>query len=331
MKKVALSSLILFAIIFNITTISVAQEKLAQTGLQFLSVVSDAKASAIANATTTIEMQSSSLFFNPGTMGFDTSFVDASFSLNKWIADISHQNYSVSVNPGDGQWGVFGLSLQLVDYGEILGTIVADNEKGYEDIGDISTSSFALGLGYAKMLSDRFSVGGQVKWVRQSLGESIIPATDSTTQTVENEVSLFAFDFGTLFKTGYKSLAFGMSVRNFSAKTKYAQAGLNLPLMFSLGVSMNVLDYTNVDKDKHTLMLSIDAHDSRSHVAQMAFGLDYRFLNVFSIRGGYLTGGDENDFSFGVGVSYVGFTFDYSVTPYGVFGNINRISARFSM
>jgi hypothetical protein len=331
MKKVALSTLILFVIIFNITTISVAQEKLAQTGLQFLSVVSDAKTSGMANSITSIEMQSSALFFNPATMGFDTSYVNASFSLNKWIADISHQNYSVSINPGDGQWGIFGLSLQLVDYGDILGTVVADNELGYEDIGNISTSSFALGFGYAKMLSDRFSIGGQVKWVRQSLGESIIPATDSTTQTAENEVSLLAFDFGTLFKTGFKSLAFGMSVRNFSAKAKYAQAGLHLPLTFSLGVSMDVLDFTDINKDNHSLMVSIDAHDARSHAAQMAFGLNYSFLNRFSVRSGYITNGDENDFSFGIGVSVVGFTFDYSLTPFGVFGNIQRISARFSI
>ncbi|HDQ45616.1 MAG TPA: hypothetical protein ENN17_09015, partial [bacterium] len=40
-------------------------KKLAQTGFQFLSVVSDARGSAMAEALTSLETGSSALFFNP--------------------------------------------------------------------------------------------------------------------------------------------------------------------------------------------------------------------------------------------------------------------------
>ncbi|MCB0731044.1 MAG: PorV/PorQ family protein [Ignavibacteriae bacterium] len=330
MRKITIHLILGVIVVFNISGKLFAQEKLAQTGMQFLSVISDARAAALAGAVTSLETNSSALFFNPATMGFNTNLFDASFSMNKWIADINHQNISLSVSPAEGEYGVFALSLQLVDYGEILGTVVANTDLGYTDIGKLSASSYAAGFGYSKRLSDKFSVGGQVKYVSQDLADATIPATDSTTKSVENKASGLAFDFGTLFKTGYKSLQFGMSVRNFSQEFKYAQEGFELPLTFSLGISMNVFDFTSLKKEEHSLLVSINALDARSHSAQIAVGGEYTFLNKFMLRAGYLTNSDENDVSFGVGASIFGFVFDYSYTPYGVFGNIQRLSARFS-
>ena len=84
-----------------------AQEKIAQTGFQFLSVVSDARGAALASSMVTLEARSNALFFNPATMGFNRNVVDISFSLNEWIADIKHNNISFSYTPNDGAYGVF--------------------------------------------------------------------------------------------------------------------------------------------------------------------------------------------------------------------------------
>jgi len=133
--KLKFYTLCLILIVF--TTNNIAQEKLAQTGMQFLSVISDGRAAALGGSVNSRELQSSALFFNPATMGFDTSFVNASFSRNEWIADITNNNFSLSVNPADGDFGIFGASLQLIDYGKIEGTIVSSNEQGYIDMGDL--------------------------------------------------------------------------------------------------------------------------------------------------------------------------------------------------
>lgn len=309
-----------------------AQEKLAQTGFQFLSVISDARAAALAGSVTSLETQSSSLFFNPATMSLDTNFINISFSLNNWIADIKHQNFSLSISPADGLYGVFGVSLQTVDYGEILGTVVSNTEKGYEDLGLINASALALGIGYSKRISDKFSVGGQIKWVKQSLGESTIGTDPLNTEKVTNKLSTLSFDFGTLYKTGFKSLAFGMSVRNFSTEVKYASEGFQLPLKFSMGISMDMLDLVSFDdRSYHSLILSIDAINASSHKGQVSFGVDYKFLNIFSLRGGYITNNHENKFAVGLGISFIGFTFDYALTPYGVLGNINRFTFRYNL
>jgi len=200
-------------------------QKIAQTGLQFLSVVSDAKAVAMAEAVTSINMGSSSLFFNPAAMAEMETFIDISGSSNKWIADISHYTFSLAINPDNGQYGVFGFTLQSVDYGDFIGTVKTSDFKGYDDTEIFSLSALAVGFGYARRLSDKFSVGGQVRYVHQDLGESIVPreptAEDtSSTKTTTNEKSPLVFDFGTRFKTGTHSLVCAMSVRNFSTEIK---------------------------------------------------------------------------------------------------------------
>jgi hypothetical protein len=315
-----------------------AQEnkKLAQTSFQFLSVISDARAAAMAEAMTSLQIGSSALFFNPAGMANMTNFVDLTASTNQWIADITHNTFSLALSPARGKYGVFGFSLQSVDYGDFYGTRVdKTTDLGYVDTDIFELTSLAVGVGYAKQLTDRFSVGGQVRWVRQDLGESVIPEIstelDTSAVTVSNDLSPLAFDFGTQFWTGFKSLVFGMSVRNFSKEIKYVEEGFQLPLVFNLGISMNLMDFMEATPLNQSLYFSIDASHFRSHPEQIKFGFDYQVLNALSLRSGYITNNDESGFSFGIGVSYFGLTFDYSYTPYGVFDKVQRMTARFTM
>jgi len=311
------------------------KQKLAQSGFQFLSVVSDAHAAAMAEAMTSLKFGSSSLFFNPAGMSDMNSFIDITASSNKWIADINHYTFSLAINPFNGNYGVIGFSIQSVDYGEFYGTRVNKaSPLGYDDIGIFKLSAIALGIGYAKQLSDKFSVGGQIHWVHQDLGESIIPVfntgVDTTQRKVSNKLSPLVFDFGTQYKTGFKSLVFGMSVRNFSSEVKYAKEGFQAPLVFSLGISMNLLDFIDELPYNQSLYLSIDACHHRDHPEQVKIGIDYKIFNMFSLRGGYMSNNFESGFTFGFGVSKYGFTFDYAYTPFGVFDKVQRFTARFS-
>jgi len=315
-----------------------AQEnkKLAQTSFQFLSVISDARAAAMAEAMTSLQIGSSALFFNPAGMANMTNFIDLTASTNQWIADITHNTFSLALSPARGKYGVFGVSLQSVDYGDFYGTRVdKTTDLGYVDTDIFELTSLAVGVGYAKQLTDRFSVGGQVRWVRQDLGASVIPEIstelDTSAVTVSNELSPLAFDFGTQFWTGFKSLVFGMSVRNFSKEIKYVEEGFQLPLVFNLGISMNLMDFMEDTPLNQSLYFSIDASHFRSHPEQIKFGFDYRVLNALSLRSGYVSNNDESGFSFGIGVSYFGLTFDYSYTPFGVFDKVQRMTARFSL
>ncbi len=316
-----------------------AQQKLAQTGFQFLSVVSDARAAAMADAMTSIQLGSSSLFFNPAGMTGLNGVVDLSGSTNKWIADITHNTFSIEINPANGRFGVIGFSIQYVNYGDFYETVFDESSpQGYRDLGISKLTAMAAGVGYAKQLTEQFSIGGQVKWVHQDLGTSTIPVVvgnDTTPTSVSNKLSPLSFDFGTQFKTGIKSLVFGMSVRNFSQQVKYAAEGFQAPLTFSLGISMNLLDLASELPFKQSLLMSIDASHYSDRPEEVKVGLDYRMLDMLALRIGYSSTNHLNDegsgLSYGIGLSKFGFSVDYAYMPFGDFGNVQRFTVRFSM
>jgi hypothetical protein len=336
----------IIAVVFILSVaFSAKYEKLAQSGCQFLSVVSDARAAAMGEAMTSLQLGSSALFFNPAGMSELSGILDVTASNNRWIADIIHNTLSLALSPFEGKYGVVGLSVQSVDYGTFYGTRVDESSpSGFIDMGEFKLNALALGVGYAKRLTERFSIGGQVRWVRQDLGESIIPTyttvidtagisvPDTLEKRVDNELTPLAFDFGTQYKLGFKSLVFGMSIRNFSKEIKYVEEGFQLPLVFNLGISMNLMDFVEESISKEqSLYISIDASHYRSHPEQIKIGLDYRIRNTLSLRGGYISNNDESGFSFGAGVSYVKATFDFSYTPFGIFGSVQRMTVRFSL
>jgi hypothetical protein len=228
-----------------------------------------------------------------------------------------------------------------VDYGEFFGTRVNRTVPlGYDDTGTFKLSSLALGVGYAKQLTDRFGVGAHVRWVRQDLGASTIAVNirnDSAgrriadTSLVTNKVSPLVFDFGTQFKTGFKSLVFGMSVRNFSQEVKYAEESFQAPLVFTLGISMDLMDLIGTDPLDQSLILSIDASHYNDHPEQLKIGVEYRIMQILFLRGGYANDNGGNGLSFGLGVSQFGFAVDYAYTPFGVFDKVQRMTARISM
>ncbi len=313
------------------------QEKLAQTGFNFLSISSDARAGAMGDAMNSISGYSGALSHNPATMADIPNLLNINASVNSFIADIKYLSVNAIISPWSGNYGVLGLSFQSVDYGDVLGTMVWTNSNGYIDTGVLDPSALAIGIGYAKMISDRFSVGAQVKFAYQSLGTSVIPSGNSTT-TKRNLANTVAFDFGTNFKTGIKSLAFGMSVRNFSREITYEQEEFDLPLLFTIGISANVLDFFEIPSSQQSLLISCDATHPRSHPEQLKIGAEYQFMKLIALRGGYITGEDEDGITFGLGVTSSGlgissanFAVDYAYTPYGVFNHVQRITVSFSM
>ncbi len=331
MKKIIL--LLVVSLMISSFNQSNAQErkKLAQTGMKFLSVSLDPRASALSDAMTTVQNNSASMLYNPSAMAEMNRLVDYSFGTTRWIADINYIYGTAALNLFDGQYGVLGLSLVAVDYGEFNGTIVANNDDGYIDVGTYKPTAIALGIGYAKSLSQKFSVGGNIRFVRQSMGTSVV-TLDANGYAVsrEHKAEVLSFDFGMLYHTGFKSLDFGMSIRNFSKEIKYIDESFQLPLTFKIGLSMNLIDLTEFDRGMHSLLLSVDASHPRDYPEQVSFGMEYTFLNTFSIRGGYTFPTDEQEFSAGVGfkqeLADVNFAIDYSYTPFGIFDNVHRVS-----
>lgn len=329
MRRLNQISIIALMLIGLLTSATYSQQKLGQTGFNFLDIGSDARASAMAGAVNSLSGYSDALFHNPASMASLSTFLNANFSINKWIADINHISASVVLAPSNGDYGVFGLSVQSVDYGEIHGTVFTKaNDNSYYDTGLLKPTALAVGFGYAKMLNDKFSVGAQIKYAYQKLGENV--SYDDGSKKA-NETDAIAFDFGTIYRTGIESIAFGMSVRNYSNEIKFENESFQLPLIFILGISADLFDFIDIGGPSQSLLLSVDATHHRSHPEQIRIGLEYSFLEILSLRGGYVSANSEDDFSFGLGLSYLGVFVDYAYTPFGVFNNVQRFTARVSL
>lgn len=338
MIRKSLLTIVIFGCVLVFQSGFASEPKLAQTGFQFLSVPADARSAAMGEAFTAMHNYSSSIFHNPAFAAQMNTFFDGSLHLNKWIADIDHTSGSLSINPWQGRFGVFTVSLLMVDYGEFLATAVDQTvEIGYRDIGTFSPSAYSFGLGYSKFLSDRFAFGVHAKYVSQDLGSSLVddPSSPTLARTKNYSLGAMAFDFGTIYKTGLRSLVFGMSVRNFSEEIKYETEGFQLPLNFRIGLAMDLIDVIPMDDEMHKLMLSVDATHPRAAPEQLKVGAEYTLMKTVSFRFGYTGNVDERSISAGVGIQTQlgeqGLALDYAYTPFGVFDNVQRFSFRISL
>lgn len=307
-----------------------SREKRAQTTMKFLQVPTDPRAAALGNATTAVRGASAALFANPAGMAYQERFLDARAGQTQWIADIDYNTASLSVRPGGGRWGVIGFTLVSVDYGDLQRTIVDNSERGYAELGTFSPSAMSVGVGYARALTDRFAVGGQVKYVRLDLGESAMNVADGGGYVYQgNDENTLAYDFGMFYQTGFRSLVFAVTARNFAPEVTFAEEGAELPLSLKIGLAMDMIDLTSASPDMHQLVLSVDAVNPRDYYEQVQVGGEYVFMNTLSLRAGYGYPTDEKQVSLGAGLQaeVAGFfvAADYAYTDFGIFNSFNRV------
>jgi hypothetical protein len=324
MKK--LIGFLLILILIGITPVkSFAIKKLGQTGLKFLDVCVGARPAAMGEAYTVVSDDVNAIFHNPaGIAQMEAEKIDITVSRTEWFADISYNAIGIAIN--GGIWGNFGLSLiPAPDYGDIFGTVVSDNEQGYEETGLVDVSAFAMGLAYGRKLTDKFMIGGQVKYAYQHLGSN--PMLDRETDslyTQVNELSTLAYDFGTIFYPGFKSFRFGMSVRNFSGAVKYEVYNFQLPLTFKIGVGMDILDFFG-EHPGQSFLLAIDAVHPRDYTQRLQIGGEYS-IGSLKLRAGYKFNYDEEGLCAGVGIYASGVKIDYAYNAFGKFDLVNRIT-----
>lgn len=311
-------------------------EKSAQTGFKFLSLSLDPRATAMAGALTAQDATGSvAMFYNPASMAYMEGTIDVAIMRTQFIADINYNAGSIALRPRDGLYGVFGLSVMAVDYGEIQETIY-DPSTTYRDLGTISPTALAIGLGYGLALSDRFAIGGNLKYALQDMGTFSVGLTDQGGLTTKDySQGTAAFDFGVLYDTGFRSLNFAMSVRNFSPELRYEQESFELPLTFRIGVSMDMIDLTSMDPNMHAFRLAVDAERPRDFPEHFRVGGEYVFMNMLALRAGHAFPSDTEGVNLGVGlqqqVSGFGFALNYAFTSYDVFDPVHRLGIQLSL
>jgi opacity protein-like surface antigen len=282
--------------------------KAGTTAAGFLNIDVGARAIGMGGAFVSMANDATAMYWNPAGIA-RSSGLQANFTHMRWIADITF-NYASIIVPFD-IFGSIGLNATFVTSDPMERTTVY-SPMGTGEMFDVG--SYAFGLGYAVNLTDRFSIGFNFKYIQENIYHS--------------SASGFAFDFGTLFTTWLNDMVIGMSITNYGTKMQMegqdmliqadpdksvngnnqninaylATEQYDLPLMFRVGVSMDVLKGA-MDSN---LNLSLDALHPNDDVESLNAGAEYIYHNLITLRGGYhslFARDSETGFTLGLGLN----------------------------
>ena len=325
MKKFLLTVSFFSAILFSTALSQVT--KTGTTAAKFLSIGVGARANAMGGAFTSIANDASALYWNPAGAAFLDQF-EAMFTYTTLYKDLGiNLNYIALVLPS-GELGNFGLSVTVLDYGDMDVT----TESFPEGTGEkFSASSYAFGLTYARVITESFSAGISVKYVLENIFNSSAGGV--------------AFDIGTIFATPFYGIKFSSIISNYGTKMQMSgedllirydpdpnRAGNNqtndayyktekyeLPLKLQIGLSK---EFQFLDEQK--FIVAVDAAHPNDNSEYLNVGGELSFLNnLISIRGGYkglLLDDTQEGLTLGAGLNYVLGVFaigvDYSYQDY---------------
>jgi hypothetical protein len=312
-----------------------AQSKVGTSAAVFLGMPVGPRGIAIGGANVATSYDASSLYYNPGAfsrMGVSQALV----SRTNWLVD-TKLNWAGVVLNLDGT-NAIGISYTQLDYGEAPVT-TDDQQTGTGETW--SASDLAIGLSYARNLTDRFSIGGTVKYIQQRIYNS--------------SATSVGIDVGLLYLTNFNGLKIGMSISNFGGDMKmdgkdlYHQIdlapGVNgtnktlvavlktdswpLPLLFRAGASMDAFKNDNI-----RLTVMADALRPSDNSESVNLGGEFAFNETIFIRGGRRALGLPDaleTYTWGVGAKYdlnvsTAVSFDYSYQHMTFFDGVQSLA-----
>jgi len=309
--------------------------KVGTTAAKFLSIPVGARALGMGGAFVGVAGDASAMFWNPAGMA-RAKQAEVLVNHAEWLADIDFNWGGVMMPLGD--LGTVGVSVTSLSMAEMERT----TEEQPDGTGQtFSAGSFALGLSYAKNLTDWFSIGGTARYVNEHIWNS--------------NATGFAVDIGTLFTTPFDGLTFGAGISNFGTKLQMSgddllvqkdispnngnNANVNanlstesfdLPLTLRIGVA-----YQAIENEDQSLILAVDAAHPNDNAEYLNLGLEYAFFQrIVWLRGGYKAIGatdSEEKFTVGGGVRYgltsdLVFRLDYAFERFGRLSNVHKFS-----
>ena len=277
-----------------------------------------------------------SMFWNPAGLTQIESHGAVVFAYNRWLADTQYNYAAVAVRMGN--LGVLGLSFTSLS----MSDMEVRTEFEPEGTGEFfSALDMAMGVSYARAITDRFRLGLTMKYVRQQIWHM--------------SASSIAFDIGVQFRTEFDWLTLGMSVSNFGPKLQYTGKDVfinydfnpdewgdneniyadlqtdqwDLPLQFQFGLAMNILN-----REWNQITAVVDARHPNDNEESVNLGIEYGFKHRFFLRSGYqamFEAESESGLTLGMGILYylspsAQLHFDYGYADWGRLSDVHRIT-----
>ncbi len=183
-------------------------KKVGTSAAPFLRIAVGSEGTAMGSAYVSVARDPSAIFWNPAglaqveRLGF---FVDHS----PYLPGLSFNFLGVTY--GNHQWGTVGIGVTALSTDRMEIT-TPDQPMGTGET--FTAASVAVSVSYARYLTERFSIGGTVKYVQERIYNSTANG--------------FAFDIGTLFVTPFKGIRLGVSIANFGTSMRIRGEDLNV-------------------------------------------------------------------------------------------------------
>ena len=337
-KNLTMFFILVFLIVFT------AKEDFAQnvskvgtTTANFLEIGVGGSGNSMGGAFVSLATDASALYWNVSGIAVIPEYQVIAVHTN-WIADTKFDFAGLVVPVGD--FGTIGFSFTSLSTGDMAVRTI-DQPEGTGEF--FTSNNIAIGISYARNLTDRFSLGITGKYVRESIWHM--------------SASAFAIDAGTLFRTdllggmiiGAKISNFGTTMQlngrdarqfisvdptqlgtNDQIPTQIEMGSYDLPLLFQMGVSASV-----VNSGDFKLILAVDALVPSNNYQSLNLGTEFSFQNIFFVRGGYhslFLKDSEGGLSFGFGLntkmlfSLATLNFDYAFRDFGRLENVHTFS-----
>ena len=331
MKKII--SIIL--LILTAMMIVSAQTKVGTSAAPFLGIAVGPRGVALGGAYVAVANDASALYYNPGAIS-QPGYSQVLVSHTDWLVDTKFDWVGVMLNLGDGS--ALGVNVTQLNYGEEMLT-TETNQNG----GDATwtAADLAVGITYARNLTDKFSIGGTAKYIQMKIWHET--------------ASSMAVDVGLKYKTDFNGLTIGMSISNFGADmrldgkdlynnfdSKPTESGNNativaqyktedrpLPLLFRAGISIDAFK-----TEEMRFMVAADALRPSDSAEMLNVGSELSWRDMIFVRGGlkslFLPDREET-FTAGAGAKYelTGanlISFDFSYQEFGKFGGIKTLA-----
>jgi opacity protein-like surface antigen len=322
-------------IIIGLVPVSKAQlfrstSKVGTTAAQFLKITPGARAVGMGGALTAIDGDVYSTYYNPAGVARNSNNGQVAFNHASWLADMSYDYAAAALNI-QGMGTLFAtLTSFRVPEDKVRTFTNPEGDGRFWDAGAI-----AIGLGFARQLTDRFSIGFQAKFIHESVWNS--------------SSNGFAVDVGTLYETPFNGLKIGAAITNFGTQMQldgrdiqfnydpnddinsgpnnipatYQTAGFDLPLTFRIGLAMDLV------KNRFIRVTgAIDANHPNDNTEYINSGLEVAYDEMFFVRAGYRSlykDNSEEGLTFGGGLKYK-FTNSLKIVLNYGFADFGRLS-----
>jgi hypothetical protein len=310
------------------------QSKTGTTIGQFLLIEPSARIAGMGNAGVSMRDGLDAAYFNPAVIGLLHNY-NVQFTHSAWLADITYDYVAFSFPAG--KWGNVVASLTALNSGEIdVRTVEQPLGTGER----YSVSNVAIGAGYGRQVTDRFSAGARVSYVQETIWNT--------------SLNTVVFDFGTLYQVSERGLRIGASLSNFGTSGRFGGRDLSIvydgdptrygdngalpgevytdafavPTFFRVGVGMPFRLSPQAN-----LQVAVDAFHPSDNTEGMSAGAELEYLRRFALRAGWQSAfqrDTELGLTLGVGMwgklDGYGYKADYGWAEHRRLGGTHRVT-----